>query len=207
MSQDLASFVDWLRSRERRLALSDDDLLEVFWQAHPRLRFFKSLPWSANVLDIGAGNGGLAHWKGWLKPDRADRNLYGADRNPGEFGELYLGWETVDLDREVPKFQEVIFNGVFASHLIEYLAAPESLVQWLGERVEMGARVYLEWTGPSTLDLPSRDQLGQHGIEVWRATSATVRGPGTAPDRGRSNSGRAEAGFGAVRGGATVPGL
>ena len=128
MPQDLASFVDWLRSRERRLALSDDDLLEVFWQAHPRLRFFKSLPWGANVLDIGAGNGGLAHWKGWLKPDRADLNLYGADRNPGEFGELYLGWETVDLDREVPKFHEVILNGVFASHLIEYLATPERLI-------------------------------------------------------------------------------
>jgi len=60
MSQDLASFADWLRSRERRLALSDDDLLEVFWQSHPRLRFFKSLPWGANVLDIGAG---MAGWR------------------------------------------------------------------------------------------------------------------------------------------------
>ena len=155
MPQDLASFVDWLRSRERRLALSDDDLLEVFWQAHPRLRFFKSLPWGANVLDLGAGNGGLAHWKGWLKPDRADLNLYAVDRNAGEFSELYRGWETVDLDREMPKFHEVTFNGVLAGHLIEYLAAPENLIQWLGERAETAARLYLEWTSPNTLDLPT----------------------------------------------------
>ena len=207
MSQDLASFVDWLRSRERRLALSDDDLLEVFWQAHPRLRFFKSLPWGANVLDIGAGNGGLAHWKGWLKPDRADLNLYGADRNPGEFGELYLGWETVDLDREVPKFHEVIFNGVFASHLIEYLAAPESLVQWLGERVEMGARVYLEWTGPSTLDLPSRDQLGQHGIEVLTSNFSDDREHEQAPDLAQMEQWLADAGFSVIASGAIDLGI
>ena len=201
MSQDLASFVDWLRSRERRLALSDDDLLEVFWQAHPRLRFFKSLPWGANVLDIGAGNGGLAHWKGWLKPDRADLNLYGADRNPGEFGELYLGWETVDLDREVPKFHEVIFNGVFASHLIEYLAAPERLIEWLGERVKTGARVYLEWTSPSTLDLPNRDQLGQHGIEVLTSNFSDDREHEQAPDLAQMEQWLADAGFSVIASG------
>src|SRR5438067_474816 len=131
MSQDLASFVDWLRSKERRLALSDNDLLEVFWQAHPRLRFFKSLPWGCNVLDIGAGNGGLAHWRGWLKPERADLSLYGVDREPGEFRELYAGWETINLDRDMPNFAGVRFGGFIASHLIEYLGMPENVIQWL----------------------------------------------------------------------------
>src|SRR5262249_61134347 len=104
MLQDLASFVASLRGKQPRLALSDGDLLEVFWQAHPRLHFFKSLPWGCNLLDLGAGNGGLAHWRGWLKPDRTDLSLYGVDRSSGEFRGLYAGWETVDLDREMPKF-------------------------------------------------------------------------------------------------------
>src|SRR5438477_13076384 len=99
MSQDLASFADWLRSRERRLALSDDDLLEVFWQAHPRLRFSKSLPWGANVLDIGAGNAGLAQWKAWLKPARAGLNPNGAVRNPAALCVPTTGPGTVDPSR------------------------------------------------------------------------------------------------------------
>ena len=69
MPQDLASFVDWLRSRERRLALSDDDLLEVFWQAHPRLRFFKSLPWGA-IWDYYCARAGMPLRDAWLSEIR-----------------------------------------------------------------------------------------------------------------------------------------
>lgn len=128
MSQDLTSFLTGLRAKKPRLAVSDPDLLEAAWQAHPRLHFFKSLPWGWNVLDAGAGSGGLTHWKGWLKPNRADLNLYGVDRHPGEFREFYAGWETLDLDREMPQFSGVDFNGFIAAHLIEYLDAPERLI-------------------------------------------------------------------------------
>ena len=115
MSRDIGAFVARLKSIEPRLDISYDDLVELFWQAHPRFQFFKWLPWGANLLDIGAGNGGLVHWKGWLKPQRADLNLYGVDRNVAEYRDLYAGWETVDLDRELPKFPGVKLNAFFAS--------------------------------------------------------------------------------------------
>jgi hypothetical protein len=102
MSYDIGVFVARLKSIEPRLDISYDDLVELFWQTHPRFQFFKWLPWGANLLDIGAGNGGLVHWKEWLKPQRADLNLYGVDRNVAEYRDLYAGWETVDLDRELP---------------------------------------------------------------------------------------------------------
>ena len=166
MSRDFGRFVAWLKSLEPRMSLSDPDLVEMFWRAHPRFNFFKSLPWGANLLDIGAGNGGLVYWKDWLTPQRADLNLYGVDRNVGEHRDLYAGWEAVDLDAAPPSFPAVKLNAFFASHVIEYLAAPESLLRWLATRAEPGARLYLEWTSPATLDLPAREQLHKFDIDV-----------------------------------------
>ena len=69
---DFGALVSRLKSIERRLDISDNELLELFWQGHPRFQFFTSLPWSTNLLDLGAGGGGLAHWKHWVKPPRPD---------------------------------------------------------------------------------------------------------------------------------------
>lgn len=187
--------VRWLKSRQQRLAVREEDLVELFWRVHPRFQFLKSLPWGWNVLDIGAGNGGLAHWRGWLKPERGDLALYGVDREPGEFRELYAGWETIDLDRGVPSFAGRRFNGFIASHLIEYLGMPETLIGWLGERAEPGARLYIEWTGPSSLDLPTREQLQKHGIEVMTSNFIDDWEHKQAPDLERMENWLADAGF------------
>src|SRR5947208_11991492 len=50
--RDLDSLVASLKSVERRLDVSDDELVELFWQGHPRFQFFTSLPWSTNLLDL-----------------------------------------------------------------------------------------------------------------------------------------------------------
>jgi SAM-dependent methyltransferase len=207
LPQDLGAFAGWLKTRQPRLEVRDEALVERFWRVHPRFQFLKSLPWGWNVLDIGAGNGGLTHWRSWLKPDRADLNLYGVDRNPGEFREFYAGWETLDLDREMPDFTGVDFDGIIASHLIEYLDAPEKLIAWLGERVKPGARAYLEWTGPSSLDLPTRDELSQHGIEVLTSNFTDDREHEQAPDLALVESRLGEAGFSVIASGAIDLGI
>ncbi len=166
MSREIGQFVAWLKSIEPRMYISDPDLVELFWQAHPRFQFFKSLPWSANLLDLGAGNGGLGHWKTWLKPERPDLNLYGVDRSAGEYQALYAGWEAIDLNKQLPRFPGVKLNAFFVSHLIEYLSAPERLVRWLAKTAAPGARLYLEWTSPATLELPSQGQLQKFDIDV-----------------------------------------
>ena len=166
MASDLNAFVSRLKSIERRLDVSDDDLMALFWQAHPRFQFFKSLPLGSTLLDIGAGNGGLAHWKHWEKLPRPDLNLYGVDLKTGEYRDLYAGWECINLDEALPQFSGVRLNAFYATHLIEHLASPKRLVEWIGSRAEVGARVYLEWPDPRSMDLPTRDQLREFDIEV-----------------------------------------
>jgi hypothetical protein len=205
--RDLDKFVAWLKSKKPRLATSDQDLVELFWLAHPRLHFFKSLPWGCNVLDIGAGNGGLAHWKGWLRPERPDLTLYGVDRSAGEYQELYAGWEATNLDREMPKFPGIKFNAFFASHLLEYLGAPELLIEWLGTRAEPGDRVYLEWMSPVSLNLPTREQLQKNDIEVVTSSFIDDWEHKQAPDLARLSGWLTEAGFELIAGGAVDLGL
>ena len=165
-SGDLARLVEQLATIRPRLDLDDDALLELFWEFHPRFRFVKSLPWAANLLDLGAGAGGLAHWRGWGKPARPDLNFYGVDLHEGEHRALYAGWETIDLDRQLPDFPGARLNAFLATHLIEHLADPERLIRWIAEKGEPGSRIYLEWPNPETLNLPTREELARHGIEV-----------------------------------------
>jgi hypothetical protein len=182
MIREIDGFVAWLRSIERRMDVSDDDLLEIAWQVHPRFHFFKSLPWRANPLDLGAGDGGLANWKGWLRPQRPDLNLYGVDLSVGAHKDLYAGWEAVNLDAEPPSFPGVPLNGAIAGHLIEYLAMPEALIEWLAGRSEIGSRMYFEWSSPVTLDLPTREQLLKFDIDVVTSNFLDDSGHKDAPD-------------------------
>jgi SAM-dependent methyltransferase len=163
---DLDAFVSRLKSIQPRLDVSDADLLELFWQAHPRFQFFKSLPWGSTLLDIGADNGGLAHWKEWGKPSRTDLSLYGVDLTVGEYCDLYAGWEAINLDEQLPNFSGVPLNSFLVSHLIEHLAVPEELVQWLAARAEPGAKVYIEWQNPTSINLPTRHDLHKFGIDL-----------------------------------------
>jgi capsular polysaccharide biosynthesis protein/glycosyltransferase involved in cell wall biosynthesis len=207
LPQDLGAFVGWLKSRQRRLNAPDQDLVELFWRVHPRFQFLKSLPWGWNLLDIGAGNGGLAHWKSWLKPDRADLNLYGVDRNTGEYRELYAGWEAINLDRAMPNFAGVTLNGFFARYLLEYLGTAEQLVEWLGRRAEPGARVYLEWINPISRSLPTREQLSKHGIEVLTSNFIDDAEHKQAPDLARLGNWLSDAGFTIIASGAVDLGI
>jgi len=201
VSRDLDSLVASLKSVERRLDVSDDELLELFWQGHPRFQFFTSLPWSTNLLDLGAGGGGLAHWKHWVKPARPDLTLYGVDRNIGENRPLYAGWEAIDLDRELPKFPGVPLTGFFVSHLIEQLAAPEMLIEWMGTRAEPGARLYIEWPSPASMALPSREELRRHQIDVVVANFRDDQANRTCPDLGTVCGWLRAAGFSVVSSG------
>ena len=163
---DLESFVARLKSIEPRLGVSGDELVALFWQAHPRFQFFKTLPWDARVLDIGAGSGGLAHWKNWGRPPRPDLELYGVDLEIGEYSNLYRGWEAIDLDATLPAFAGIELSAFYTSHLIEHLAEPVRLLRWIGERAPPRAKIYLEWPNPNSMQLPKRSELSERGIDV-----------------------------------------
>jgi hypothetical protein len=182
VTRDIDTFISRLESIQRRLDVSDAELIELFWQGHPRFQFFTSLPWGTNLLDLGAGSGGLAHWKHWVKPARPDLTLYGVDRSVGEHRGLYAGWEAIDLDKGLPKFPDVPLTGFFVSHLIEQLAAPEALIEWIGATAEPGARLYIEWPSPASAALPTREELRKHQIEVVVSNFRDDQANRTCPD-------------------------
>jgi 2-polyprenyl-3-methyl-5-hydroxy-6-metoxy-1,4-benzoquinol methylase len=207
VSPDFSKLIAQLKSTERRLALSDSELLEAFWQAHPRFQFFKTLPWGAKLLDIGAGNGGLAHWKNWGQPARPDIDLYGVDLEMGEHRSLYADWETIDLDAQLPTFSGVPLNAFYTTHLIEHLAQPQRLIQWLGERAQPHARLFVEWPDPSTVELPTREDLRKSGIEVAMSNFADDLTHKKSPDSTTLIAWLAEAGFAVISSGTIDAGV
>jgi hypothetical protein len=65
--------------------MDKNKILEQYWMFHPRFRFFKQSPLNANLLDIGAGSGGLFYWKEWGIPIRLDIKLHAIDQIKGVF--------------------------------------------------------------------------------------------------------------------------
>jgi len=81
VTRDLDTFISRLKSVVPRLDISDDELMELFWQGHPRFQFFTSLPWSTNLLDLGAGSGdvrGAGQNPDRRGPERGAADLSGA---------------------------------------------------------------------------------------------------------------------------------
>src|SRR5205814_359030 len=95
----------------------------------------------------------------------------------------------------------------FASHLLEYLGAPELLIEWLGARAEPGNRVYLEWMNPVSLNLPTREQLHKNDIEVVASSFIDDWEHKQAPDLARLSGWLTEAGFDLIASGAVDLGI
>ena len=207
VSSDFDKLIAQLKATERRLALSDSELLEAFWQAHPRFQFFKTLPWGSKLLDIGAGNGGLAHWKTWGRPARPDIDLYGVDLEMGEHRSLYAGWEVTDLDARLPRFPGIKLNAFCTTHLIEHLAEPQRLIRWLGDRAEPNTRLYIEWPDPSSVELPTCGDLRKSGIEVVMSNFADDLTHKESPDPAALIAWLAEAGFALISSGTIDAGI
>jgi tetratricopeptide (TPR) repeat protein/2-polyprenyl-3-methyl-5-hydroxy-6-metoxy-1,4-benzoquinol methylase len=158
-----------LKRARSRLDIPDSELLDAFWRHHPRWKFFKNLPDDSHLVDLGAGEGGLAHWKTWGEPQRTDLRLYGVDRRRGAYADLYDGWEALDLDEELPQFAGVPLTTCYSTHLIEHLKQPDRLVAWIGARLPPGGRCYVEWPSPSTTGLPTSQELLAAGFDVGPA--------------------------------------
>jgi 2-polyprenyl-3-methyl-5-hydroxy-6-metoxy-1,4-benzoquinol methylase len=155
-----------LNALRPRLDWSDDALMERYWRLHPRFRFVKTAPRRAALLDIGAGSGGMAHWKLWGEPKRRDIRFYGVDTARGEHAGLYRGWESLDLDQAMPGFHGITFDACVMSHVIEHVRDPSALLAWIAGHLHPGGLIYVEWPGAASLAQPPREALLPHGIDI-----------------------------------------
>jgi SAM-dependent methyltransferase len=131
-------------------------LLTWYWSFHPRFRFFKSLPSSACVLDIGAGRGGLVEWKEWLSPARTDLRLYAIDLQEAELFARYAGATICNLDEAPIPYANGFFNGAMLCHVLEHLAEPGAVLTELRRVLKAGAQAYVEVPTLVSMDFPGR---------------------------------------------------
>lgn len=149
---------------ERTPAWSRDQLIELYWQSHPRFRFLKYMPKSgANVLDLGCGAGGLAAWKSWLKPVRDDLNFYGVDLGDNPRKHLYAGFSQCNAETEELPWDGVAFDALMASHVLEHLNDPAQTLKRLAARLAPGARLYIEVPSPASTVLPAAETFRGEG--------------------------------------------
>jgi len=191
-----------------RLPGTDDEILETFWPAHPRFRFFKNAPFNARLLDIGAGNGGMHFWRDWGRPDRRDIRLFGVDLARGEHADAYEQWEVANLDEGLPRFDGRPFDAFLASHLIEHVADPSALIRAIAARAAPGAWLFLEWPHPMTVDLPGAAELDREldfRIQTFNFHDDSTHRQ--TPARDALEAMLAEHGFGVVESGETRLGM
>jgi SAM-dependent methyltransferase len=156
--------------------LRRDQLVDLYWQSHPRFLFFKSAPPGARLLDLGAGSGGLAFWREYGAPPRSDLRLFAVDRQRGQFFGNYEDACVADLDCEPIGFAGTSFDAILASHVLEHLKDPAAVLAQLAERLLPGARAYVEVPSPAAKDLPRREEFVARG---WPMTISNFFDDGT----------------------------
>ena len=178
MSISLAAAYDGLsQKRLKKLALDfvksstpadwDKSLLDQFvYTVIPRSIFLRSLPRGAHVLDLGAGDGSLAIFKGWPLVSRPDIKMYAVSLDVGERFDLYESYELSNFEEKLPDFGGMMFDAVVCAHFIEHLTDPSRALKFFSSRLKPGGRVYLEWPHPISKTMPSLTAFHELGVKV-----------------------------------------
>lgn len=156
----------WVASRGSS-HLSNDAVDQYSHLVSPRSIFFRTLPLNANVLDLGAGDGGLSIYKTWPPPiDRPDIKLYALSLEWAERFKEYDGVEIGNFETERLSFGGVKFDAVLCSHFIEHISDLEIVFRFLDDKLAAGARVYFEWPHPHSKVIPPREFFLKRGLPV-----------------------------------------
>lgn len=117
-----------------------------------RIKFIRSLPESARVLDLGCGSGnnGIA-----LKEIHAGIEVHGVDilNQPDRPG--FYSFKVVELDNGVLPFPDNYFDAVLFTHVIEHLRSPLELGKEIHRVMRKGAGIYVETPNWTTTFVPS----------------------------------------------------
>lgn len=194
MTMNSAQISQWFR-QARKPQLARDQVMELYFTFHPRTAFLKTLPAAARLVDIGAGDGTLSVFRSWPQPARKDLELYAYSIEKGKLFDDFSGFEISDWNLAPPEFKGTLFDAVVCAHFIEHIAEPASFVHWCQRKLKPGARVYVEWPSPASLDLPPRDELESLGVPLMVSRFDDDHTHRALPDRDAMQSDFASAGF------------
>ncbi len=132
----------------------------------PRSVFLRNACVNAHILDLGAGDGGLAIFKSWPFVTRPDLRMHAVSLEVGERFDLYEDYEISNFEQTLPDFGGMPFDSIICSHFIEHLSNPARALQFFGARLKPGGSVYLEWPHPVSKKMPSMTLLQERGVNV-----------------------------------------
>jgi hypothetical protein len=147
--------------------LRRDTLDILLHESSPRVRFIKSLPLGAKVLDLGAGEGSMAIFKEWIEPKRPDLSMYALGLVKGAHFDLYDGYELKDFDTAEGLFPGIQFDAVYTSNFVEHIEGGiDRLAPWAANRLESGGMLYIEGPSIGMELLPHTADLIAAGLNV-----------------------------------------
>jgi SAM-dependent methyltransferase len=147
-------------------ALAKDDAIRAMHALGPRVRFLKTLPFAARMLDAGAGDGGTMVLRDWPEPARPDVAMYAWAGISGAGFDRYAGAEVGFWPQDPPRFGGMMFDAIFCANFIEHIDDPVHFVAWICEKLTPGGRIFLEWPRPESVGLPTTAELAAHGVNV-----------------------------------------
>jgi SAM-dependent methyltransferase len=155
----------WVRDRGTIAAdlVSVDQAWNLFL---PRTAFIKNLPTGSRILDVGAGDGGIAVFKKWPLVEREDLKLYALSLSVGQHFDLYEGYEIKNFEKDPNIFPDVQFDAMVCSHFIEHMSDPAPSIEFFSRKMRRGGRLYLEWPHPISKRIPKRQTLIDEGIQI-----------------------------------------
>lgn len=132
----------------------------------PRAVFLRNAPAGADLLDLGAGDGGLAVFKSWPFVTRPDIRMHAVSLDVGERFDLYEDYELGNFEEVLPNFGGMQFDSIICSHFIEHLTDPMRALRFFGARLKPGGTVYIEWPHAVSKNMPSLSVLRDRGVNV-----------------------------------------
>lgn len=138
----------------------------AFHSLSPKLRFVKTLPAGASMLDAGAGAGAMILFKLWPDPPRGDLRMFAWAGDKGEFFDRFEASEVGWWPQDPPDFDGRLFDAVTCVNFVEHIDDPHTFVQFCAKRLNPHGRIFLEWPRQESIDLPSTEELRAVGVNV-----------------------------------------
>ena len=157
--------VEWFAEAEPPW-MDQGDAAALLHTTHPRVVFLKTLPRSARVLDVGAGEGSLHVFRGWLLPGRTNLKIYAYALEKGSAFDSCDGFEIGRWPDQKPNFAGAGFDAIYASHFIEHIPEPIGFLEWAVTRLNPGGRIYCEWPSEHSLDQDRREAFHARDIPI-----------------------------------------
>jgi hypothetical protein len=163
----LASMDGIMHAAARGLPVEAGIMESFMHTASPRVRFFKSAPFGARLLDLGAGDGGMEVFRQWLSPPREDIRMYAVSLEKGARFDHYDAFELANFNTTKPDFGGMVFDAMLVSHFVEHIEGGlGAFLSWAKTRLVVGGRVYVEFPSPHSKVAPKRADLIARGLET-----------------------------------------